>query len=122
MKELERRWQDFKDALWEAREGPVTDGDRALALLAMAVIGWFAGWAILEYAMGLIVGGIIVWLFTRSRQTVGEVEPWVVEDWIRGAHQGHEADFPEWLRVPFDICDQQICEEGRAVLKEMRRG
>lgn len=42
--------------------------DRLIALLTLLAIAWFVGDRIVEYALGVIVGGLIVYLFMLPKE------------------------------------------------------
>lgn len=88
-----------------------TAGDRWLALATLVIIGYFAGPAVIEYGLGAIAGGLLVYIWRSADMP----DRWFLKRWIVGAHRAHGGD----SRWTVDKCTEPECEEGAELLRRL---
>lgn len=88
--------------------------DRYLGIGVLIAVGAFMPRdSLVEYAIGLIVGAVLVYLWQKPG--LADVHPWYVRAWIRGAHRAHGGD-SSW---PISECTEPECTEGSLLLDGM---
>ncbi len=97
--------------------------DRVLAILTLVIIGFVLqprDW--IGYAIGLIVGGLVVFVFMANADTaLDETPDPIIRRWIEQTHYAHAPNLPLMPMPRIDECTEPECEAALPVLAELKR-
>ena len=98
--------------------------DKALAILTVIVIG-FVVWdgrpgSLVEYLIGVIIGGVTVFVFMSTPSALQDTPDETVRRWIYGGHAAHSVETLIGT-LSIEHCTEPECEAAMPVLDELDR-